>query len=410
MRPQVSINADRLLANLRTLGQIGGRPGGGVSRLALTPQDLAGRRQVLKWMEELGLEITIDALGNTVGVRKGLSELSPVMTGSHIDTVDGGGIYDGNLGVLAGIEVLATLDEHNISTKRPLAVAFFTNEEGARFAPDMMGSLVFEGSLDLETALATVGIDGTTVAQNLDAIDMRGTAPCGKPDVHAFIELHIEQGPRLEREGITIGIVEGVQGICWTEFEIDGVSNHAGTTPMSLRHDPSVLVGETIVFARELTKHHPGVQLATVGSVTLKPNLVNVIPRTARFTVDLRNTDGVALDQAEQATIDFVYRQARAEGLTVRHRNLARFAPVAFASSVVDRIEAVATSHGLSNIRMPSGAGHDAQVLARCCPAGMIFVPSVGGISHNPREHTDARDIESGANVLLHALLELANA
>jgi len=402
------INRTRLVDRIHQLGKIGALPGGGVSRLALTPADLAGREQVIAWMRAANLEVTIDGIGNVVATRKGRLAGRPVMTGSHIDTVRSGGLYDGNLGVLAGLEVIATLDDAGLTTDRPLAVAFFSNEEGARFAPDMMGSLVYEGSLPLEQALATVGIDKTTVGENLDAIGQRGPAPCGEPHVHAFIELHVEQGPVLERKGVTIGVVEGVQGICWRSFCLEGVSNHAGTTPMSMRQDAGLVMGQTIAFVRELTAKHPGIQLATVGSVTLEPNLINVIPRRARFTVDLRNTEGPALWAAEQAVIDFIRKAAEAEGLQLTHESLARLEPVRFSPAIVNQLELVAGILGHSHVRMPSGAGHDAQVLARCCPAGMIFVPSVGGISHNPREFTTQTDIEAGANVLLHSLLRLA--
>ncbi len=406
--PAISVNATRLVARLRELGQVGGRPEGGVSRLAFTRDDHAGRQRVIRWMDELGLDIQIDGIGNVVATRAGRSSGPPVMTGSHIDTVRAAGIYDGCLGVLAGLEVLTTLNEAGISTEKPLAVAIFTNEEGARFPPDMMGSLVYTGGLTLEHARATTGIDGTTVGENLDALELAGPAACGQPHVDTFVELHVEQGPRLEREGVTIGVVEGVQGICWIEVTLVGTANHAGTTPMSMRRDPGLVLGQTIAFVRELTTHHPGTQLATVGSVTLAPNLVNVIPRQAKFTIDLRNTDGDALVQAEQRVVEFVRARAREEGLQTKFRNLSRFAPVHFEKAVIDRVEHVARDLGYTHMRMPSGAGHDAQILARTCPSAMIFVPSVGGISHNPRESTAADDIEAGANVLLHTLLELA--
>lgn len=406
----LTINRDRLLTRLRALGRIGALEGGGVCRLALSDEDKLGRDLVIGWMRELGLSVTIDRIGNVVAIRPGREAGPPVMAGSHVDTVRTGGLYDGSLGVLAGLEVIETLNEAQITTERPLAVAFFTNEEGARFAPDMMGSLVFQGGMSVEEALRTVGIDGSTVEQNLDRIGYAGDAPCGEPKVHAFVELHVEQGPVLEEEGVIIGAVEGVQGISWTEVTIEGISNHAGTTPMRLRHDAGYAAGAATAFVHDLALRLGGDQVATVGSMELKPNLVNVIPESARFTVDLRNTDEQRLRQAESELFAFLETIADREGLKVSRRSLARFEPVVFDPSMVERIERTARELGHSVRRMPSGAGHDAQILARVCPTSMIFVPSVGGVSHNVTEHTHPEHIEAGANVLLRTLLELADA
>lgn len=406
----LTINRDRLLTRLQALGRIGALEGGGVCRLALSDEDKLGRDLVIGWMRELGLSVTIDRIGNVVAIRPGREAGPPVMAGSHVDTVRTGGLYDGSLGVLAGLEVIETLNEAQITTERPLAVAFFTNEEGARFAPDMMGSLVFQGGMSVEEALRTVGIDGSTVEQNLDRIGYAGDAPCGEPKVHAFVELHVEQGPVLEEEGVIIGAVEGVQGISWTEVTIEGISNHAGTTPMRLRNDAGYAAGAATAFVHDLALRLGGDQVATVGSMELKPNLVNVIPESARFTVDLRNTDEQRLRQAESELFAFLETIADREGLKVSRRSLARFEPVVFDPSMVERIERTARELGHSVRRMPSGAGHDAQILARVCPTSMIFVPSVGGVSHNVTEHTHPEHIEAGANVLLRTLLELADA
>uniref|UniRef100_UPI003F4993FA M20 family metallo-hydrolase n=1 Tax=Cupriavidus necator TaxID=106590 RepID=UPI003F4993FA len=402
------IDLPRLLRRIAALGEVGAIDGGGVCRLALTDEDGAGRDLVVSWMRELGLSVSIDGIGNVVGVRAGREDLPPVMTGSHIDTVRTGGRYDGNLGVLAGLEVMAALDDAGIVTRRPLAVAFFTNEEGARFAPDMMGSLVFQGGLPLRQALDTRGIDGTTVGENLARIGYAGPAPVGRNRVHAFVELHVEQGPVLEHEDITIGAVTGVQGIHWTEFTVEGTSNHAGTTPMRLRHDAGLVAARIACFVRDLSRELGSAQLATVGQVQFFPNLVNVIPNRAVFTVDLRNTDGASLADAVQRTQAYAQDTAKAEGVRLTHRTLADFAPVAFDEGMVARVEAIARRRGHSVRRMPSGAGHDAQMLARMCPAGMIFVPSVGGLSHNVAELTYDHDIQAGANVLLDLMLELA--
>lgn len=402
------VNLERLLKRISDLAAVGAIDGGGVCRLALTDSDREGRDLVRRWMQELGLEVSVDAIGNVVGLRRGREDGAPVMTGSHIDTVRTGGRYDGNLGVLAGLEVIAALNDAGLVTKRPMAVAFFTNEEGARFQPDMMGSLVFQGDMPLQQALDTVGIDGTSVRENLERIGYAGTAPVGDNRVHAFVELHVEQGPVLEHEQVTIGAVTGVQGIHWTEYTVEGVSNHAGTTPMQLRHDAGAVAARIACFVRDLSARLGGGQLATVGHLKLTPNLINVIPNRAVFTVDLRNTDGVVLAEAVRAVAEFAEEAARNEGVTLSTRSLADFAPVDFALQLVDRVEAIARQRGHSVRRMPSGAGHDAQMLARMCPAGMIFVPSVGGLSHNVAEFTADNDIQAGAEVLLELMLELA--
>jgi len=410
MSATLRIKGERLQQRIAQLAEVGAIDGGGCARLALSDEDKAGRDLVCDWMRELGLSLTVDAIGNVVGTRAGRVPGAPVMTGSHIDTVRTGGRYDGNLGVLAGLEVIASLNDAGIETERPLAVAFFTNEEGARFAPDMMGSLVFTGELTLDAALQTQGIDGSTVAGNLARIGYAGTAPTPAAAPHAFVELHVEQGPVLDREGLEIGVVESVQGISWTEIEILGTSNHAGTTPMSLRRDAGWAAGSIISFVRELAQELGGDQVATVGRIEFFPNLVNVVPNRAVLTVDLRNTDEALLQRAESALAAHLDALRDAEKVNISTRKLARFAPVPFATAMCDRIERHALAQGLSTRRMPSGAGHDAQMMAAVCPTAMIFVPSVDGISHNVREFTHPKHIEAGANVLLAVLYELAGA
>ncbi len=404
------INLERLLGRIDALAQIGPIEGGGVCRLALSDEDKAGRDLVVRWMKEAGLEVSVDRIGNVVGVRPGRVDGPAVMTGSHIDTVRTGGRYDGNLGVLAGLEVIETLNDARITTEHPVAVAFFTNEEGARFAPDMMGSLGYVGGMTPEEILATVGIDGTSVEENLQRIGYAGEAPVGPVKPRAFVELHVEQGPVLEEEEITIGAVEGVQGISWTEYTITGVSNHAGTTPMRLRHDAGYAAASIAAEARRIATDFGGDQVATAGVIELKPNLVNVIANRALMTVDLRNTDESLLQQAERRMAAHVEEVAAAEGVEIASRSLARFEPVEFDPEMVARVEGYAKAHGHSVRRMPSGAGHDAQMFARVCPTSMVFVPSVDGISHNVKEYTKPEDIEAGANVLLSVLTELAEA
>ena len=404
------INGERLLRRLWELGQVGALEGGGVCRLALTDADREGRDLVVRWMRELGLTVTVDRIGNVVGLRAGRIEGPPVMTGSHIDTVATGGLYDGNLGVLAGLELIETLNDTGIVTRHPLAVAFFTNEEGARFAPDMMGSGVHQGALDLETCLSTVGIDGSTVAQDLTRIGYAGEVSTGDVRARAFVELHVEQGPVLEEADIEIGAVTGVQGISWTEYTIAGVSNHAGTTPMRLRHDAGYVAAAIATEARRIADETGGEQVATSGVIELEPNLVNVIARRAKVTIDLRNTNEDTLQRAEARMTQFVDALAQAEGVEVSARQLARFAPVDFDPKMVERVAQTAQALDYSMIRMPSGAGHDAQMFAPNCPTAMVFVPSRDGLSHNVREHTEPAHLEAGANVLAQVLLAVAEA
>ena len=408
--PRLAINGPRLMTQLQQLAEIGRTETKACCRLALTDDDKRGRDLVVGWMKELGMTVTVDPIGNIFGVRAGSSPgLAPVMTGSHIDTVRTGGDYDGNYGVLAGLEVVATLNDAKQATQRSLVVGIFTNEEGARFAPDMLGSLVYVGGMPLEEALAIKAIDGARLGDELVRIGYDGKAELGAHKPQAFVELHIEQGPILDIESVKIGAVENLQGISWQELTIVGQSNHAGTTPMYLRHDAGYAASAIATFVRDLTRKMGGHQVGTVGKIDLIPNLINVIAARATMTVDLRNTDENLLKEAELAFSTYLKELEQSEGVTITARRLARFEPVSFDAALTDRIAHHAQALGLSQRRMTSGAGHDAQMLARICPTSMIFVPSVGGISHNPAEHTEPADLIAGANVLLATLTELAN-
>jgi N-carbamoyl-L-amino-acid hydrolase len=412
---EVRIDGDRLWQRLEALGEIGAvhGPNGerGCARLALTDVDRDGRDLVVSWMRDLGMDVSIDAIGNVVATRAGSdSTAAAVMVGSHIDTVRTGGRFDGNLGVLAGLEIVETLAQHGLTTRRPIEVAFFTDEEGARFAPDMLGSLVYVGGLAVEEALdITAADDGARLGDELARIGYAGPTPVPAAAFpHAYVELHIEQGPVLEDEGTTIGVVTGVQGISWTEVTITGQSAHAGTTPMHLRHDPLAVAARTIHEVRLVAGSHGAPQVATVGSLTVVPNLVNVIPSNVVFSIDLRNTDEATLKEAEAEVFEACRMYSSDEGCEISMRTLARFEPVEFDPEMVDLVETTAQRLGHSTRRMPSGAGHDAQMLARVCPTSMVFVPSVNGLSHNIAEYTTPADIEAGANVLLQVVLDRA--
>ena len=408
--PSTDLSADvgRLQNRIKELGRVGAITSGGVSRLALTNEDRDGRDLVVRWMRDLGLSIQVDQIGNVIGSRAGILDSPPIIIGSHIDSVATGGLYDGALGVLAGLEAIQTLNDADLKTQYPIAVSFFTNEEGVRFTPDMMGSAVHQGSLPLETALETVGTDGQTVGGELKRIGYAGYLPVNNMIPRAYLELHIEQGPVLENTNTTIGAVTGVQGISWTEFELQGVSNHAGTTPMHLRHDAGYVAAAIAVEARAIATDFGANQVATVGVSELTPNLINVIANRARVTVDLRNTSDAKLTQSETRLLGFATDTAAAEGVTLEKRSLVRFSPVEFDTVIIDMIEKAAAASDYTYCRLPSGAGHDAQMFAPNCPTGMIFIPSTQGISHNENEFSSEQDIAAGMDVLMKVLLELS--
>ncbi len=406
---QTEFDAATLAARLATLGDSARDAGGVLARLALSEQDRVGRDLLVDWLREAGLEVAVDAIGNIFGIWRGDLDAAPLMLGSHIDSVVDAGVYDGCYGVLAGLGVIEVLQRDGFEPECPITVAAFTNEEGNRYAPDMMGSLVHAGGLDLDAALATVGTDGTILGEELARIGYAGDMAPGTLRPRAFLELHIEQGPVLEHDGLRIGAVENLQGISWQELSIRGVANHAGTTPTRLRRDAGLAAARITTFLRdELATPTPST-VATVGSLKLHPDVINVIPSRATLTVDLRDPDAGTFAAVEDRLAEFIERLAAREGVEIDSRRLARFDPVSFDPALVAKIEAAAGARGYPCRRMTSGAGHDAQMLARVCPAAMIFVPSRDGISHNPREHTDVDDLAAGATVLLDVVRALAS-
>ena len=407
-----SIDGARLLERIHRLGEVGRDIDGRLTRLAASDADRAGRDLVAAWLEAAGLEVAVDRIGNLFGIWRGAAQddLAPVMIGSHIDSVIDAGIYDGCYGVLAGLEVIAALRDAGLRPACPIAVAAFPNEEGVRYAPDMMGSLVHAGGLAVETALATVGGDGTILGAELARIGYAGDMEPGHLRPRAYVELHVEQGPVLEQAGIPIGAVESLQGISWQRVTVEGAANHAGTTPMAMRRDAGQAAARIVTCLRDRIAAADPATVATVGCMVFEPNAINVIPARASLTVDLRHPDEALLQAAEAALARYLDQLAEAEGVAISAERLARFAPVAFDSGIVALIERAAAARGLRSRRMTSGAGHDAQMIARLCPAAMIFVPSTGGISHNPGEHTPDADLIAGAEVLLDVVRELAGA
>ncbi|MBU9512747.1 Zn-dependent hydrolase [Burkholderia multivorans] len=409
MNTSLPLGGAVLLRQLRELGEIGAdRELGGRTRIALTDDERAGRDRVVAWMRELDLDVRIDRIGNVFGTLHAGSAAAgrqPLMIGSHIDTVKNAGALDGCYGVLAGLAVARAFRDARIEPARPITVAAFTNEEGIRYQPDMMGSLVHGGGLSIDDALNTIGIDGTRLGDELARIGYAGDLEPGAIVPHAYLELHIEQGPILEADNVRIGVVENLQGISWQQITVQGNANHAGTTPMHLRHDAGWVAAAIATFLRELAVSS-GTTLATIGMLRIEPNVINVIPRKAVLTVDLRDPDEQRLQQAEQRLADHLEQLAALEGVQISTERLARFEPVVFDAALVDAIEKAAARRGFSYRRMTSGAGHDAQMIARIAPAAMIFVPSRGGISHNPREHTDDSQLVDGARLLLDVVLD----
>ncbi|MFK0333751.1 Zn-dependent hydrolase [Rhizobium sp. NPDC090275] len=405
----LSIVTERLLGRLRTLGEVGRDDDGRLVRLAASDSEKLGRDQFVAWIREAGLEVEIDRIGNIFGIWRpeAVSESAPLMLGSHIDTVINAGIYDGCYGVISGLEVIATLKEAGFTPVRPIVVAAFTNEEGVRYAPDMMGSLVYAGGLSTEEALASIGTDGSVLGQELARIGYAGKNEPGFLRPHAYIELHIEQGPVLEREGFPLGAVENLQGISWQKVTIDGDANHAGTTPISMRRDAGYAAARVITFLRDRAKASNTPTVATVGCIEFEPNAINVIPSRATFTVDLRDPNEDRLKQEEAELTAFLERLSQEERVAIRVERMARFEPVNFDEGIVKAIETAAAARGLAHRRMTSGSGHDAQMMARLAPSAMIFVPSRDGISHNPKEFTTDQDLIAGANILLDVVREM---
>ncbi|HKR46895.1 MAG TPA: Zn-dependent hydrolase [Paraburkholderia sp.] len=405
----LKLNGEVLLRQLRELGEIGADlQAGGRTRVALTDDEKAGRDRVVAWMRELDLDVRIDRIGNVFGTLHAGAEVGsqrPLMMGSHIDTVRNAGALDGCYGVLAGLAVVRAFREAGVKPGRSITVGAFTNEEGVRYQPDMMGSLVHAGGLAVEAALDARGIDGTRLGDELARIGYAGEMEPGAIAPHEYFELHIEQGPILEAENVRIGVVENLQGISWQRVSVQGNANHAGTTPTHLRHDAGWVAAAVSTFLRELAVQS-GTTLATIGMLSIEPNVINVIPRKAVFTVDLRDPDETRLQDAERRLAEFLVEVARKEGVKIETERLVRFEPVVFDAALARAIEAAAERRGFSNRRMTSGAGHDAQMMARIAPSAMIFVPSRGGISHNPREHTDDDQLIDGANVLLDVVLQ----
>ena len=403
------VNGPRLWDSLMELARIGATPKGGVCRLTLTDLDKQGRDLVIGWARQAGMTVTVDKIGNAFMRRPGRNnQLPPVMTGSHIDTQPTGGKFDGNYGVLAGIEVVRTLNDHGIQTEAPIEVAFWTNEEGSRFVPVMMGSGVFAKAFTLEHAYAATDTEGKTVKGELERIGYVGTEEPGAHPIGCYFETHIEQGPVLEDHDKTIGVVTGVLGIRWYDCTVTGMEAHAGPTPMALRKDALQVAAKLMQEVVACAHRHPPHGRGTVGMVHVHPNSRNVIPGRVKFSIDLRNASD-ALCDAMDADIRAVAAKLSADsGLPITIEQVSAYPAQAFHAECVDAVGRAAKQLGYSNMPAVSGAGHDAVYMARLAPTGMIFIPCKDGISHNEIEDAKPEHITAGCNVLLHAMLERA--
>jgi N-carbamoyl-L-amino-acid hydrolase len=402
------IDRTRLEQSIEELGRIGATERGGLTRVALTDEDKRGRDLLVRWMREAGLRVTVDQMGNIFGERAGQPGQPPVMMGSHADSVPTGGKYDGQLGVLCALETIRVLNDHRVRTRHPVTLVIFTNEEGARFQPAMIASGVMAGKIALEDAYNARDKDGLRLVDELERIGYLGSEPCVPRPLRAYLELHIEQGPFLEEEGLSVGVVEGIVAIAWSRVTIHGVQDHAGPTPMRIRHDALVAAAEIVTGVRAIARDIGGELVTTVGNVTVTPNIPNAIPGRVTLSIDMRDPSDAALDRA-RALLDRIVRQAcEREGVRYELEHYWRVPATPFAPEVVRAIERAARALGARHRRILSGAGHDAQYMAAIGPTGMVFVPSRDGRSHCEEEFTPMDDIEHGANTLLGAALELA--
>jgi beta-ureidopropionase / N-carbamoyl-L-amino-acid hydrolase len=403
----MTINGERLWMSLMDLARIGGTPRGGVRRITLTETDREGRDLFVHWARDAGLAVQWDSVGNIFARRPGSDPLAaPVVMGSHLDSQPSGGKFDGAYGVMAGLEVVRTLNDRRIATRAPIEVASWTNEEGSRFVPVMMGSGVFAGVFRAEQVLAAEDSDGISAGQALKDIGYAGDAPAHEID--AYFEAHIEQGPVLEDTRTTIGAVQGALGQRWFDVEFTGQDAHAGPTPMELRHDALIAASRLVLEVSRIAQTYPEYARGTVGYMQVKPNSRNVVPGEVRMSVDLRNADDATLRSMADDLTTTARRLASDCRVDVQVREVVYFPPCRFAPDLVDSVRQSAQALGLTHRDIVSGAAHDAVYLARVAPTAMIFVPCEGGISHNEIENARREDLAAGCSVLLKAVLARA--
>jgi len=409
MKRNLAIDGNRLWASLMEMAKIGATPKGGNARLAATDLDREGRDLFVSWAKDAGCSVSVDRIGNVFIRRPGRDpSRPPVVTGSHLDTQPTGGRFDGVYGVLAGLEVVRTLNDHGVETEAPIEVAVWTNEEGSRFSPAMMGSGVFAGVWPVEEIEAKQDIDGKRLGDELKRIGYAGEAKVGGRPFTAYFEAHIEQGPVLEAEGKTVGVVTGAQGQRWYEITVTGQEAHAGPTPMPRRKDALVGASRMIDTVNRIGLAHPPYACATVGFIQSSPNSRNTIPGKVFFTVDFRHPDDATLSEMDRELKRACGEIAHGSGLTVEIKDFWYFPPTPFDPACVDAVRKATERLGYPSREIVSGAGHDAVYVARVAPTAMIFVPCENGISHNEVENARPEDLTAGCNVLLSAMLERA--
>jgi N-carbamoyl-L-amino-acid hydrolase len=401
------INADRLHESLRQLARIGATPGGGVTRLALSPEDRSARDLLRRWMEESALRVRFDDFGNITGRRAGAQSGAAVVMASHIDTVRRGGRYDGAYGVLAALEVMRTLNDHGVTTAKPLELVNWTNEEGVRFEPAMIASGAVAGRFAPEYVYGRTDREGARFGEELERIGYKGDRRDRPGPIAAYLELHIEQGPVLEDAGVPVGVVEGIVGITWSEVTAEGHADHAGPSPMELRRDALVAAARIIAGVDEMARTIEGA-VGTVGRIAAEPNVINTIPGKVTFSVDLRHADPGTLETLVSSLERLGRDIAEATGVTVGVNRFWTSEPTPFATEVVEAVQTAADELGVVSKRVWSGAGHDAKYMQDVAPSAMIFARSINGLSHCEQEYSTPEDLEAGANVLLRAALRLA--
>lgn len=403
------VNKDRLWESLMTLAEIGATPKGGVRRIALTDEDKRARDLFCEWSRDAGCEVRVDAIGNIFARRPGRNpNAAPVATGSHIDSQPAGGKFDGAFGVMAGLEVVRALNDAGIETEAPIEVVDWTDEEGARFAAGCIGSGVYSGHRELETALALEDAEGVSVGDALQSIGYAGTALVGEPGFGAYFEAHIEQGPILEAKGLSVGAVLGAQGQRCFVVTVEGVDGHAGTLPMAKRQDSFVGTARMTVALTELAETYVPAAVITIGHVRVVPNSRNTVPGKTIFTIDSRHPDSETLERMEQDMTRICRDIAASSGLTVGFEAITRAEPIVFNPDCIDAVREACRKRQIRFTDIHSGAGHDACKIAAVAPAGMIFIPCVDGISHNELEHARAEDLAVGTQVLLDSMLAYA--
>lgn len=403
----LKINSDRLWDSLMEMAKIGGTVKGGCCRLALTDLDKQGRELYIKWAEEAGCTVKVDAIGNIMCTRPGEDmSLPPVGTGSHLDTQPTGGKFDGVYGVLSGLEVVRSMNDQGIKTKHPIEISVWTNEEGSRFAPAMMGSGVVSGRFTLEEILDKTDLDGLRLGDELERIGFAGETPVTGRDFHAFFEAHIEQGPYLEAEEKQVGIVTGGQGQRWYNATFMGRESHAGTTPMHLRNDALIASSQLVLKVEEIAKAHPP-GCGTVGFMQVTPNSRNTIPGSISMSIDLRHPIDGELTLMDKALTEAI-AEIEATGVSVELDPFWYYEPIHFNTECVSAVRKAAVDLGYSHMDIIAGAGHDACYVSDFAPTSMIFTPCLNGISHNEIESTTQEECEGGCSVLLNAMLTMA--